>query len=70
MKVWVITSVFFEVQGILLIRDYLGELDNIWMIELTENFDFTNGSDGESFLFILQANFFQGNQSSYSNIQN
>ena len=43
----------------MLVCDNLHEVDNVWVVELSEDLDLPHGRDGETFLLILQANLLQ-----------
>ena len=56
-----LTSVFAEVNCVLLVRDDLFQVDDGWVVQLTENLDLSDGGDRESLLLILETNFLQRN---------
>lgn len=50
------TFFFSEISRIRLISEDILEEDNVAMLELAEDFDFTDRSDWESFPFVIQPN--------------
>ena len=53
------TFVRLEIECISLVGDNFEQFDNIWMVQLTQYLDFTNGRDGEAIKLVLEANFLQ-----------
>lgn len=52
-------AVLAEVDRLLLVGDDLAELHDVLVVQLTENFDFSNGRDGKPFLLVFEADFLQ-----------
>lgn len=50
-----------EVNGILLVRHNFLEVDNVFVVELLENLNFSHSCDGKALLLVLQPHFLQGN---------
>lgn len=48
-----------EIQSVLFVSDDFPEIDYIFVIQLSQNFDFSDGGYGEALFLILQADFFQ-----------
>lgn len=55
----VVTFIILEVQSILLVSDNLLHVYDALVIELSQNFNFSNGCDWEALFFIVQSNFLQ-----------
>lgn len=52
-------AVLAEVDRLLLVGDDLAELHDVLVVQLTENFDFSNGRDWKPFLLVFEADFLQ-----------
>lgn len=48
-----------EVHRVLFVRNDLLQAYNVFVLELAQNFDFPDSSDGESFFLVFQPHFFQ-----------
>lgn len=51
-----------KVHSILLVGDNLSQVDNVFMVQLSQYLDLTHRGDGEPFLLILESDFLKGDQ--------
>lgn len=59
------TFVLAEIKSILLVCHYFIKLYDVMMVQLSQDLDFSNGSDGESFFFVFKSNLLQRNEATY-----